>query len=388
MFEAAVDALACALRIQAEIGRRNELLPEPRRIAFRIGLNLGDVILDRGDMYGNGVNVAARLEALAEPGGICVSESVRTAVGQKLALHYEDLGAQALKNLDAPVRAFKVRAGSVNVTPALAPASPAPGRLPKLWLMAVAAVLVLAVVALLTVPFLREDTPVVDSTPMPQAVSPVAVDANEATQPAPLPNSVAVLPFENMSPDPNNAYFADGLHEEVLNQLAKIKALNVIARTTMRQYANTDKSFRQIADELNVETVMEGSVRYADNYIRVTVQLINPATGVHSWSEAYDREQKHIFAVQTDIALKVAVALAANFSLAEREAIERVPTQSPEAYALYLEASALVLRLTLNDLTLALEKINQALELDPEFAMVWALKSRLHNLAVIFFPQH
>src|SRR3990172_1333149 len=303
MFEAAVDALACALRIQAEIGRRNELLPEPRRIAFRIGLNLGDVILDRGDMYGNGVNVAARLEALAEPGGICVSESVRTAVGQKLALHYEDLGAQALKNLDAPVRAFKVRAGSVNVTPALAPASPAPGRLPKLWLMAVAAVLVLAVVALLTVRFLREDTPVVDSTPMPQAVSPVAVDANEATQPAPLPNSVAVLPFENMSPDPNNAYFADGLHEEVLNQLAKIQAMNVIARTTMRRYADTDKSFRQIAEELNVETVMEGSVRYAGNDVRVTAQLINPATDVHLWSETYDRELKDIFSIQSDIAL-------------------------------------------------------------------------------------
>jgi TolB-like protein len=202
-----------------------------------------------------------------------------------------------------------------------------------------------------------------------------------------LPHSVAVLPFENLSPEQKDAYFAAGLHEEVLNQLAKIRSLNVIARATMRQYENTDKPFRQIAKELNVETVMEGNVRYADGNVRFTAQLINPETDVHLWSETYEHEFKNIFAIESDIAMKVAGALAANFSLAEREAIERVPTQSSEAYALYLEASALGARMNRNGLTLALAKINQALALDPEFALGWTLKAGIHSSAVMYFPE-
>ena len=193
-----------------------------------------------------------------------------------------------------------------------------------------------------------------------------------------LPHSVAVLPFENLSPDPADAYFATGLHEEVLNQLAKIRALNVIARTTMRQYKNTPKPLRQVADELNVETVMEGNVRYADNRVRVTAQLIDPDTGVHLWSETYEHEFKNIFAIESDIAMNVANALQAEFSLAEQEAIEQVPSISPEAYELYLSARTYDRQGTGEAVTLGLERIDRALALAPEFAPGWTLKAWLH----------
>jgi TolB-like protein len=205
--------------------------------------------------------------------------------------------------------------------------------------------------------------------------------------PPPLPNSVAVLPFDNFSPSPDDDYFVAGIYEEILNQLTNLKSLNVIARTTMRRYADTDKSIREIASELNVETVMEGSVRYAADRVRVTTQLIDPLTGAHLWSEAYDRELKDIFAIQSDIAMNVANALKAEFSLTERARIERVPTDSPEAYTLYLSAQALNSRQTRDGIALGLEKINRALELDPEFALGWVMKSVLHNHAQPFFPE-
>jgi TolB-like protein len=202
-----------------------------------------------------------------------------------------------------------------------------------------------------------------------------------------LENSVAVLPFDNFSPDPDDAYFAAGIHEEILNQLVKLRNLHVIARTTMGQYAGTDKSIREIAAELNVETVMEGSVRYAADRVRVTTQLIDPLTGAHLWSETYEREFEDIFAIESDIAMQVANALGAEFSPVEQARIESVPTDSPEAYALYLSAEVLRARQTQDDIALGLEHIDRAIELDPEFALGWVEKSFLHNVALIFFPE-
>ena len=195
--------------------------------------------------------------------------------------------------------------------------------------------------------------------------------AREAPERALLPNSVAVLPFENLSPDPDNAFFAAGIHEEVLNQLAKVSALNVIARTTMLQYADGEKSIRQIADELNVETVMEGSVRYADDRVLVTAQLIDPMTNVHLWSESYNREYADIFAIQADIAMNIAYALEAEFSVEEQEQIEKLPTDSPQAYALYLEAMQGGMG------RISRTHLNEAIEIDPNFALAYGARAMM-----------
>jgi len=204
-----------------------------------------------------------------------------------------------------------------------------------------------------------------------------------------LPKSVAVLPFANMSPDPNDAYFADGLHEEILNQLVKLSDLSVISRTTMMQYANQNKSPPEIADELNVETVMEGSVRYAGNRIRVTVQLIDPVTDLHLISETYNADLSNldqIFDIQSDIAMRVANALQAEFSPEEQSRIEQIPTRSPEAWSEYLAARAFHSRYVPANFLLAFDRINRALELDPDFGMAWAEKARVYADAVPYFP--
>ena len=189
-----------------------------------------------------------------------------------------------------------------------------------------------------------------------------------------LPNSVAVLPFENLSLDPEDAFFAAGIHEEVLNQLVKLSELNVIARTSMMQYADGEKSIPQVAEELNVETVMEGSVRYADGRVLVTAQLIDPATNAHLWSESYNREFADVFAIQSDIAMNIANALEAEFSLEEQASIEKIPTASPEAYRHYLSAVGLpIQRWSLSD-----QYLNEAIALDPDFAPAYAEKAFIY----------
>ena len=196
-----------------------------------------------------------------------------------------------------------------------------------------------------------------------------------------LPNSVAVLPFENLSLDPEDAFFAAGIHEEVLNQLAKLRALNVIARTSMMQYAAGDKSIPQVAEELNVETVMEGSVRYADGRVLVTAQLIDPETNAHLWSDSYNREFADVFAIQSDIAMNIANALEAEFSLAEQASIEAVPTNSPEAYAVYLRALSLYAGGGAGGQTVA-ELLDTATRLDPDFALAYARRALLYTNAL------
>ena len=205
----------------------------------------------------------------------------------------------------------------------------------------------------------------------PSLDEPPAATEEDAEEREVLPNSVAVLPFENLSLDPENAFFAAGIHEEVLNQLVKLSALNVIARTSMMQYADGDKSIPQVAEELNVETVMEGSVRYADGRVLVTAQLIDPETNAHLWSDSYNREFADVFAIQSDIAMNIANALEAEFSLEEQAAIERAPTESSEAYSYYLRAIVP----TGPSVDQRLQLLDQATEIDPEFALAYAQKA-------------
>jgi len=215
-------------------------------------------------------------------------------------------------------------------------------------------------------------------------ISPAAADADRNANV--LPNSVAVLPFTNLSSNQDDAYFAAAIHEEILNQLAKLSNLSVIARTSVMQYADTTKTIPDIARELNVETVMEGSVRYAGDSILVTAQLIDPETGLHLWSETYPGDRGDVsthFAMQADIAMNIANALNAEFSAEEQERIESVSTQSSEAYDLYLSARSLNVPTSIGDAMLA---IDNALRIDPNFADAWALKATLHSSLTIVVP--
>jgi adenylate cyclase len=248
-FASVVDAVRCAVEIQRGMAERNQAVTQDRRLAFRIGLNLGDVIVQDDDLYGDGVNVAARLEALAEPGGICLSASAHEHVQDKIAaVRFEDLGEQRVKNIARPVRAYRV---------VLSLAGPEPSPVPT------------------------------------------------------LPNwpSIAVLPLNNMSADPEQEHFADGLAEDLITDLSRIAGLLVIARNPTFTYKRRPVSVAQVGRELGVRYVVEGSVRKVDNRVRITAQLIDAATSTHLWADRYDRDLTDIFAVQDEVTREIVDAL-------------------------------------------------------------------------------
>jgi class 3 adenylate cyclase/TolB-like protein/Flp pilus assembly protein TadD len=369
-FAAVVDALACAIEVQRDLAVRNSGLPGDRKVEFRIGLNLGDVIEDRGDIYGDGVNIAARLEAIAGPGEICVSESVRAAVGKKLQLQFEDLGEQALKNIERPVRAYRVIADASSVI-----ARPAAGSRWSLTLRApyvVAAAALLAAAAFIVVSY------------VPAANDAVALITNIPPAAAPrgvLPSSVAVLPFENLSPDADDAYFATALHAEVINQLVKMRSLNVIRAPSVVQYAGAGLRLPEIARELNVGTVLEATVAYAGERIALNATLTDAATGRHLWSERYDRSVEDAFAIQRDIATQIARELASELVPAQLASFARRPTDSPEAYALYLQAISLEGRENSSDR--AIELLSRAIAIDDAYADAYAHRARMYAAGLV-----
>lgn len=383
-FDAVVDAVSCAVDLQREFALRNAGLRQEQRVEFRIGINLGDVIDDRGDVYGDGVNVAARLEALAGPGEICVAESVRTALGKRLPLEFEDLGEQSLKNIDRPVRAYRLRFGAATQhgeSHSLFGRAAHVVGAKRGWVAAFVSLGALAVAGMGTYLAGGSDgaTRVVQSgAGAPASTSSVALPLDATTAASDrLPNSVAVLPFESLSADPNDVYITAGIHEEILNQLVRLSSLSVISRTTMMRYADTPKSVPEIARELSVETVIEGSVRRDGSRVLVTVQLIDPETDLHLWSQSYQRDLTDVFAIQADIATNVARALEVELSTPEQDRLAReAPTDSREAYELYLAAQG-ILRGGLNPRAI-LERVDRAVELDPEFIDAWVLKAGAH----------
>jgi adenylate cyclase len=276
-FPSVVNAVACAVEIQRKMVERNADVPQDRRIEFRIGVNLGDIIFEDNDIFGDGVNVAARLEGIAKPGGICVSSSVRDNVGNRLDLVFEDTGEQTLKNIVRPVRVYRVElgAGSVIQPTALAPASP--------------------------------DRP-----------------------------SIAVLAFQNMSGDPEQEYFADGITEDVITDLSKVGGLLVISRNSSFAYKGKAVDIRVVARELGVRSVLEGSIRRAGNRVRITAQLIDAETGGHLWADRFDRELGDIFAVQDEVTRRIVDALKVKLSPGEAAMLDAVKTTNSKAHDFFL----------------------------------------------------
>ena len=314
-FSSVVGAVECAAHIQREMRARNADVADDRKIEFRIGLNLGDVIVDDDDIFGDGVNVAARLEGVAKPGGIAVSSAVRENIGNKLDLVFEDMGDQDLKNIAFPVRAFN-----------------------------------------LVVPSASED-----------AAAEAEAEAEEANKP-----SIAVLPFNNMSGDTEQEYFSDGITEDIITDLSKVSGLFVVGRNTSFTYKGKAQQLQQVAAELGVKFLLEGSVRKAGQRVRVTGQLIDGATGGHLWADRYDRDLTDIFEIQDEITTAIVDQLKIRLLPKEKKAIERAPTGNIEAYNYYLKGRQLFHAFTKSYLLLAKEMFAKAVEADPDYARAYA----------------
>jgi adenylate cyclase len=288
-FASAVDAVRCAVEIQRGMADRNAGVPQAKRIEFRIGINLGDIIHDERDIFGDGVNVAARLEGLAEPGGICISRSVRDPVRDRLGFTFEDIGEQALKNIAVPIHAYRVRFEGVELPNRAAAAFRPPRR--RNVMASVIGLAAVCAVAAIAVGFWSHRAP-----------PPVPAQLAAAAQNAPLPlldkPSVAVLPFTSIGDDAKQERLADGMTEDVITDLSRFRDLYVIARNTMFTYKGKPVNVQQVGRELGVRYVLEGSIQTSGDRVRVTAQLIEAATDVHVWSGRYDRALGDIFDVQ------------------------------------------------------------------------------------------
>jgi adenylate cyclase len=356
-FGSVVDAVEGAVKIQQELKNRNAELPEDRRMAFRIGVNLGDVIEEEDRIYGDGVNVAARLEALADPGGICISKTAFDQIETKLPLGYEYLGEQKVKNIAKPVGAYRVLM-EPRVTVAVA------GEEKKAWpvrrkaiLAGALAVLVLAIAVAIWNYYFRPTTPSVEP-------------ASEERMAFPLPErpSIAVLPFVNMSEDPKQEFLSDGLTEEIITALSKVRNMFVIARNSTFTYKGKPVKIQQVAEELGVRYVLEGSVRRSEDRLRITAQLIDAVTGHHLWAERYDRELKDLFALQDEITMKILTALQVELTLGEDARMGSKGTSNLEAYLKLLQARELAGRYNKEDHVRAQQLIEEAIAVDPQYA--------------------
>ena len=316
-FASIVDALRCAAEMQAAMAESNNPLPSDRRIDLRIGINVGDIVVEDGDIFGDGVNVAARLEGLAEPGGICVSARVREEATGRLDFAFEDIGEQQLKNISRPVHVFPVVTGQKPV--------PAPA---------------------LALP----DKP-----------------------------SIAVLPFANLSGDPEQEYFADGMVEEIITALSRIRWLFVIARNSSFTYKGQSVDVKQVGRELGVRYILEGSVRKAGGRVRITSQLIDAITGAHLWADRFDGLLEDVFELQDKVALSVAGVIEPTLRQSEIERARRKRPDSLDAYDLYLRALPYTGAAMPEDADKALPLLGKAIELEPDFAAAHAMIAWCHE---------
>ncbi len=314
-FPSVVNAVECATEIQRDMPVRNAEIAEDRRIEFRIGINLGDVIADDDDIFGDGVNVAARLESVAKTGGIAVSQAVRDNVGNRLDLTFEDIGEQQLKNIEFPVRVYNVLFGDM------------PAR----------------------------------------SKGDAAAEVADADKP-----SIAVLPFNNMSGDPEQEYFSDGISEDIITDLSKISGLFVVGRNTSFGYKGMSPQLQTVASDLGVKFLLEGSVRKAGQRVRVNAQLIDGSNGGHLWADRYDRDLTDIFAIQDEITQSIVEQLKIRLLPKEKKAITQAPTANVEAYNYYLKGRQFSHNFTKASLFLAREMFAKAAEVDPNYARAYA----------------
>ena len=358
-FVSAVDAVRCALEIQEEIKECNASLPNDRKMVFRIGVNLGDVIADGDRIYGDGVNIAARLEGLATGGGICISGNTYEQIQNKVPVGCEFIGKQSVKNITNPVSAYKIwqdpdaTACTVNI---------AGERKPKKTVLTVATVVV---ILLIGVAAFMKYSPTSTSHPHSDDV------ARSPENPSPDKPSIAVLPFANLSNDADQEYFSDGMTQDIITDLSKFRELTVTASTTVFEYKGKTPSIKELGNELKVKYVLEGSVQKAGNQVRINAQLIDTATGNHIWAQRFDRQIGDIFALQDEIIETTVRKLAVKVDQAERALAMNKSTSSLEAYDYYLQAYYHHYQRTLDSNIKARKLFQKAITLDPNYAAAY-----------------
>jgi adenylate cyclase len=347
-FASVVDAVQCAVDIQRELQSRNAELPVSRQMRFRIGINLGDVIVEGERLYGDGVNIAARLESLAEGGGICLSGTAYDQIEGKLPLTCEFAGEHTVKNIARPVRVYRLRLDS-SESPA-----PSPGGASHPAMAISAVVIVLVLLGGAGWVGWRWLTP-----------------PETAGLPLPDKPSVAVLPFANLSQDPAQEFFSDGVTEDLITGLSKVSGLFVIARNSVFTYKGRAVKIREVGRDLGVRYVLEGGVQRSGNRVRITAQLVDATTGYHIWAERYDREVSDIFALQDEVSQQIVRAMAVKLTEAERIRLGRPPTGVLEAYDLVLRGTEARYRTTREANAEARRLFVQALDLDPNYARAY-----------------
>jgi adenylate cyclase len=358
-FPSAVEAARCAVEIQEELAARNAELPKERRLQFRIGINLGDVMVEGDDLFGDGVNVAARLQALAEPGGVYVSGGIYDQIKGKLPFGADFLGEQTVKNIAEPVRVYRLRSDRATVRRGF------PRRW-RTWLAIAAGFGLLVIVAAGTALYFD-----------PRRTFGPIDEGQTSALPRPDRPSIAVLPFDNLSDDPEEEYFADGLTDDLITDLSKISGLFIIARNSVFAYKNQTVDISEVARELGVRHVLEGSVRRAGERVRINAQLIDGTTGGHVWAERYDRNYADVFAVQDEVIGEIVGALSVQLTESELTQVARLPTHNLEAYDYYLRAEQEMHRPAGEiGLLRALELYQEAIALDGEFADAYAGDAR------------
>ena len=365
-FQSAAQAVTFALKVQEEFSARATGDPRRSALVHRLGVHLGDVIFQEdGSIAGDGVNIASRLEAKASPGGICISQAVYDTVKGKVPMQARFAGPLKLKNIAEPILAWQVLPAGAAAGAAFAGATE-PWWRGRRGLITAISIAVVAVAG--TWLWSRRDAP-----PAPFAGKVASAMADS--------QSIAVLPFTNMSDNKENAYFADGVHEELLTQLARLAELKVVSRTSVMDYRDSKKNMRQIGAELGARTLVEGSVRRAGNSVRVTAQLIDAATDKHLWAASYDRELKDIFSIQSELAHEIVAALKLNLSPQQMALLGRKPTDNLAAYDLFLRVQQMLnndtgtFRIGANTMQ-RIELLSRAVELDPRFALAWAFLGR------------
>jgi adenylate cyclase len=381
-FNSVINSVECAVKIQQELKKINDTLVEERRMHFRIGVNLGDVVEEDGRIYGSGVNIASRLEGLAEPGGICISGRTYDHIKTRLGLGYKYLGEHNVKNIDEPIRIYRLLMEPESVGKVIEEKKRSGGLSRRIGISAAIVIIVFIAAGLFYWKFYSIDSSKIEERPIETEQAPAASEVEEG------PKTIAVLPFDDLSPEKDQEYFVLGLSEEILNSLAQIPDLTVIAKTSSFSFRGKNKKIQEIANDLGVHHILEGSVRKAGNAIRITAQLIKAVDGSHLWSKTYDRELqvKEMFAVQEDIATSVADEL--KLTLGIGKSFKQLGgTDNLEAYENFLVAKGLMSDIigqvqTEEDVAAkigrAQESLDAVIALDHGFALAWAFKALNH----------
>ena len=381
-FGSVVDALESAVKIQKVLQKKNASLPENRRMEFRIGVNLGDVIDDEGLIYGDGVNVAARIEGLSEGGGICISGTAFDQVKNKLDVGYQYLGEHSVKNIAEPVRVYRVLMKPEYAGKVIGEKGPKTRK--WRWAAIGGAMVLIMVAGVLVVWHQYFRSP----------LEPASVE--RLAFPLPDKPSIAVMPFANISDDPEQEYFSDGITDDLITDLSKISGLFVIARNSVFTYKGKPVKIGQVAEEMGVRYVLEGSVRRAKDRVRINVQLIDSTTGGHIWAERYDGKIDDVFALQDKITRRIVAALTVKLTVAEEKQFARKETDNSEAYDAFLKGWAHYLRETPDNFVMAIQYLEEAIKLDPNYGMAYAALSltywqswkRLWHVKIGLFQWH